>query len=248
VAVTQDSTQDLTAAYLATISGTLIERMGITVVEASAQRVVGTMPVAGNTQPYGLLHGGASCVLAETIGSFGAALHAGPGRFTVGIEISATHHRAAASGLVTGVATLLYGGRSVATYEVVISDDRGRRVCTSRLTCLLSDRVPASDGAGGLFPPAGAAADTVAARTTATGTTAAGTSAARTAAAGTDAASAVTEDSITDRESPPDNHATGGTGRATAPGGHSDAGHTPGGGTDAGQSPGGHTGTTGEAR
>jgi uncharacterized protein (TIGR00369 family) len=105
------------------------------------------MPVEGNTQPYGLLHGGASCVLAETIGSLAAALHAGPGRLTVGIEISATHHRAAAAGQVTGVATLLYGGRSVASYEVVISDERGRRVCTSRLTCLLSDRGPAAGGA-----------------------------------------------------------------------------------------------------
>src|SRR5205085_6873971 len=104
--------------------------MGISIVEASAQRVVGTMPVAGNTQPYGLLHGGASCVLAETLGSLGSALHAGPERATVGIEISATHHRAVASGRVTGVATMVHGGRTVTTYDVVISDDRGRRVCT----------------------------------------------------------------------------------------------------------------------
>src|ERR1700684_3757273 len=75
--------------------------MGITVLEASAERVVGTMPVEGNTQPYGLLHGGASCVLAETLGSLGSALHAGPDRFTVGIEISATHHRGAPAGLAT---------------------------------------------------------------------------------------------------------------------------------------------------
>jgi uncharacterized protein (TIGR00369 family) len=148
VTVEQETMQRLMDAYRARIAGTLIERMGIALVEASPQRVVGTMPVAGNTQPYGLLHGGASCVLAESLGSLGAALHAGPDRFTVGIEISATHHRAAAAGLVTGVATLLYGGRSVATYDVTISDDRGRRVCTSRLTCLLSDRAPGA----GLFP------------------------------------------------------------------------------------------------
>lgn len=121
---------------------TLVERMGISVLEATPDRVVGAMPVAGNTQPYGMLHGGASCVLAETLGSLGAALHAGPDRFTVGIEISATHHRAATSGQVTGVATRLHGGRTVTTYEIVISDDQGRRVCTSRLTCLLSDRLP----------------------------------------------------------------------------------------------------------
>ncbi|HZC27946.1 MAG TPA: hotdog fold thioesterase, partial [Actinopolymorphaceae bacterium] len=92
---------------------------------------------AGNTQPYGLLHGGASCVLAETLGSLGSALHAGLDRVTMGIEISATHHRAATSGSVTAVTTRLHGGRTVTTYEIVISDDHGRRVCTARLTCLL---------------------------------------------------------------------------------------------------------------
>ncbi len=122
--------------------GTLTQRMGIEITEASAERVVGTMPVAGNIQPYGLLHGGASCVLAETLGSVGAALHAGPGRVTVGIEINATHHRAARSGLVTGVATQVHAGRTLATYEVVITDERGRRVCTARLSCLLRDAVP----------------------------------------------------------------------------------------------------------
>jgi 1,4-dihydroxy-2-naphthoyl-CoA hydrolase len=123
---------------------TLANRMGITITEASAARVVGTMPVAGNTQPYGLLHGGASCVLAETLGSVGAALHAGLDRFTVGIEISASHHRAAATGQVTGVATRIHGGRTLATYEIVITDDSGRRVCTARLSCLLRDAVPAA--------------------------------------------------------------------------------------------------------
>jgi 1,4-dihydroxy-2-naphthoyl-CoA hydrolase len=115
------------------------------IVSASAAEVVATMPVAGNVQPFGLLHGGASCVLAETIGSLGAALHAGPGRAVVGIEISATHHRGARDGEVTGVATLAHGGRTLATYDIVISDAAGRRVCTSRLTCLIRDTVP---GAG----------------------------------------------------------------------------------------------------
>ena len=95
---------------------TLAARMGVRITEASAERVVGTMPVQGNTQPYGLLHGGASCVLAETIGSTGAALHAGRHRFAVGIEISATHHRAASQGVVTGVATQVHAGRTLATY------------------------------------------------------------------------------------------------------------------------------------
>jgi uncharacterized protein (TIGR00369 family) len=126
----------------------LPHRMGIKMTEASALRVVGTMPVQGNTQPYGLLHGGASCVLAETLGSTGAAMQAGPGRVAVGIEISATHHRAASAGQVTGVATRLHAGRTLATYDIVITDDRGQRVCTARLSCLFRDAVP---GAG---PPA----------------------------------------------------------------------------------------------
>src|SRR5262249_6759667 len=109
------------------------------ILEASPERVVGRMPVAGNTQPYGLLHGGASVVLAETLGSTGAALHAGEGRIAVGIEINATHHRSATSGHVTGVATRIHGGRTLATYEIEITDEGGRRICTSRLTCMLRD-------------------------------------------------------------------------------------------------------------
>jgi uncharacterized protein (TIGR00369 family) len=119
--------------------GALGERMGITLVSASAEEVVATMPVEGNTQPYGLLHGGASVVLAETVGSIAAALHAGPSRVAVGIEISATHHRAATSGTVTGVATPVHRGGTLATYDIVISDEQDRRVCTARITCLLRD-------------------------------------------------------------------------------------------------------------
>ncbi|MEU7691195.1 PaaI family thioesterase [Microbispora hainanensis] len=117
----------------------LHRRMGLAILEASAERVVGRMPVKGNTQPYGLLHGGASCVLAETLGSTGAALHAGPGRIAVGIEINATHHRSATSGHVTAVATRVHGGRTLATYVIEITDDEGRAVCTARLTCMLKD-------------------------------------------------------------------------------------------------------------
>jgi 1,4-dihydroxy-2-naphthoyl-CoA hydrolase len=121
---------------------TLAGRMGIKVIEASPERIVGTMPVEGNTQPYGILHGGASCVLAESLGSLGAALQAGPDRFTVGIEINATHHRSVSSGVVTGVATLVHGGRTMATFDIVITNEHGKRVCTARLTCLHRDAVP----------------------------------------------------------------------------------------------------------
>jgi len=129
--------EQVRAAFAAAGRNTLVDRMGITLVEATAGRVVGTMPVAGNTQPAGVLHGGASCVLAETLGSLGAVLHAGPGKTPVGVDINATHHRGPVSGEVTGVATLLHGGRTMASYEVVITGEQGRRVCTARLTSLL---------------------------------------------------------------------------------------------------------------
>jgi 1,4-dihydroxy-2-naphthoyl-CoA hydrolase len=119
--------------------GTLAERMGIEIVEASAQRTVGRMPVAGNTQPYGLLHGGASAVLAETIGSIASALHAGPDRVALGLELSCSHHRAQRDGVVTGVATPIALTRSVASYDIRITDEAGKPVCTARLTCLLRD-------------------------------------------------------------------------------------------------------------
>jgi 1,4-dihydroxy-2-naphthoyl-CoA hydrolase len=120
--------------------GRLNEKMGIELVEVSAERVVGTMPVTGNTQPYGLLHGGASVVLAETLGSVGSAVHAHPDRLSVGVDINATHHRAATAGTVTGTATAVHLGRTSASYEVVITDERGKRVCTSRITCVLLPR------------------------------------------------------------------------------------------------------------
>ncbi|NUO34684.1 MAG: hotdog fold thioesterase [Dermatophilaceae bacterium] len=122
--------------------GTLLERMQIEIVEASPERLVATMPVAGNTQPYGLLHGGASVVLAESLGSIGAQIHAGPGRVAVGLDINATHHRAARTGVVTGTATLLSAGRTLVSYEVVVTDEDDRRICTSRITCLLRDAAP----------------------------------------------------------------------------------------------------------
>jgi 1,4-dihydroxy-2-naphthoyl-CoA hydrolase len=134
--MTAEKMQEL---FLSGGGGVLGHRMGIEISEASPERVVGTMPVEGNTQPYGLLHGGASCVLAETLGSVGAVLHGQTvdRQFGVGVDINATHHRAARSGLVTGVATPVHRGRTMATYEVVITDEGGERVCTARITCLL---------------------------------------------------------------------------------------------------------------
>nr|WP_223203463.1 hotdog fold thioesterase [Cellulomonas soli] len=116
-----------------------MERMGITFVEVGARRTVATMPVAGNTQPFGVLHGGASAALAETVGSYAAQVHAGPGRLAMGIELNATHHRSVREGVVTGTATALHLGSTLASYQVVVEDSGGRLLCTARLTCMLVD-------------------------------------------------------------------------------------------------------------
>jgi uncharacterized protein (TIGR00369 family) len=132
--VTQDAVE-----FMQATMGELNEKLGVVFVEATPERVVATMPVEGNRQPYGLLHGGASVALAESLGSCLAALNCPPERSAVGIEINATHHRSALSGLVTGVTTPVNVGRTLVTSETVVSDDQGRRVCTVRLTCMLRE-------------------------------------------------------------------------------------------------------------
>lgn len=121
--------------------GALDKKMGIEIIEASPNRLVGTMPVEGNTQPIGLLHGGANVVLAESLGSIGTQLHAGPTRKIVGVDINATHHKSATSGIVTGVATAITLGKTLCSYQVEITNEKGERTCTARITCLiLADR------------------------------------------------------------------------------------------------------------
>jgi len=149
-------TTNLAEHYNALSAGTLSERLGIVLTEVGPERVVGTMPVAGNTQPYGMLHGGASCALVETLGSIGAVAHGmRHGRIATGVEINASHHRAARTGLVTGTATALSLGRSLASYQVEIVDEAGDLVCTARITCMLRDRPPgeADPGSGVAQPP-----------------------------------------------------------------------------------------------
>lgn len=121
--------------WFARMHSALDAKMGLEVLELTAERVVGRMPVQGNTQPMGLWHGGASCVLAETLASIGAAAHALPDRLAFGVDINATHHRSAATGWVTGTATALRLGRTVVTYDVILADDSGKRICTARVTC-----------------------------------------------------------------------------------------------------------------
>lgn len=121
------------------MQGALGQKMGIEFLHVSPELTSARMPVAGNTQPYGLLHGGASGVLAESVGSVAASMHAGPGRLALGIELSLSHHRSARQGYVQAVATPLSVGRTLATFHIAITDDDSRPVCTGRLTCLLRD-------------------------------------------------------------------------------------------------------------
>jgi 1,4-dihydroxy-2-naphthoyl-CoA hydrolase len=120
--------------------GALTDKMGIDFLELGADRSVAKMPVEGNTQVLGLLHGGAHVVLGESLGSISAAIHAGPGRYVVGIEINATHSRSITEGWVTGTCTALVLGRTLATHEIVMTDDQGRRLSTVRMTNMLRDQ------------------------------------------------------------------------------------------------------------
>jgi uncharacterized protein (TIGR00369 family) len=122
--------------------GEFNEKIGLEILEVGPDRIVATMPVDGNRQPLGLLHGGANAAMAEAIGSVAAVINASPGRVAVGLELSCTHHRAARSGKVTGVCTPLHVGRTTATFETVITDEEGRRTCTARLTCVIRDSTP----------------------------------------------------------------------------------------------------------
>jgi 1,4-dihydroxy-2-naphthoyl-CoA hydrolase len=128
--------QDIPAEY-AELNSALDTKMGFELLLLKPEIVVGRMPVAGNTQPYGLWHGGASCVLAETLASLGSFMYAQPDRISVGVDINATHHRSVTAGWVMGTATALQLGRSVASYEIVITNDADERICTARVTCQL---------------------------------------------------------------------------------------------------------------
>ena len=135
-----DLDPELFERLVTTGGGALTRRMGIEFLELTAERSVATMPVEGNTQVIGLLHGGAHVVLGESLGSISSAIHAGPGRYAVGIEINATHSRSVTEGLVTGTCTALVLGRTLCTHEIVMTDEQGRRLSTVRMTNMLRDR------------------------------------------------------------------------------------------------------------
>ena len=134
-----DLDPELVERLITTGGGQLAKKMGIELIELSAERSVATMPVEGNRQVIGLLHGGAHVVLAESLGSISAAIHAGPGRIAVGIEINATHSKAVSSGIVTATCEALVLGRTLATHSITICDEQGTRLSTVRMTNYLKD-------------------------------------------------------------------------------------------------------------
>ncbi|QWF85593.1 PaaI family thioesterase [Amycolatopsis sp. CA-230715] len=144
--MTEELTEEVRAQFAgidpAVADQQLNAKLGMELVEVTPERVVGTIPVEGNLQPYGLLHGGANAVLAEALGSMVAALNAGEGRVAMGLELSCTHHRAVREGIVTGVATPLHVGRGTVTVDIALHDEQDRRTCTARLTCVVRDRPP----------------------------------------------------------------------------------------------------------
>jgi 1,4-dihydroxy-2-naphthoyl-CoA hydrolase len=119
--------------------GELAVKMGMEFQELSASHSVARMPVDGNRQVIGLLHGGAHVVLGETLGSVSSAIHAGPGRYAVGIEINATHSRSVSDGFVVATCDALVLGGTLCTHEIVIRDEEGNRLSTVRMTNLLRD-------------------------------------------------------------------------------------------------------------
>ena len=130
---TYTSLDEVGRAIGGTLDRTLITRLGIEVLEASERTVTARMPVDGNLQPYGVLHGGATAALCETVGSIGASI-AAPDRMAMGIELNVNHLRSVGSGSITAVGTPLHSGRTTAVWDVRVTDDEGRLIAVSRLT------------------------------------------------------------------------------------------------------------------
>ena len=132
----------LIARLVDTQGGELARKMGIELLELGAERSVARMPVEGNRQVVGLLHGGAHVVLAESLGSMASAIHAGPDKIAVGIEINATHSRSVTEGFVEATCEALVLGRTLATHQITIRDQAGNRLSTVRMTNFIKDAKP----------------------------------------------------------------------------------------------------------
>ncbi|MBL8361811.1 MAG: hotdog fold thioesterase [Rubrivivax sp.] len=144
------SVETLTAIHV----DTAVQRLGIEFLEVGDDYVTARVPVDGRTrQPYGILHGGVSVVLAETLGSCGAARSVPPGFRAVGLEINANHLRSATSGWVTGTARPVHIGRSTHVWQIELVDDAGRPTCISRITMAILD-ARGAEGAAASKPAA----------------------------------------------------------------------------------------------
>lgn len=139
-----ESNEAAAAAMLASMQrmslGPLADKMGIQLLELSAERAVATMPVEGNTQPIGLVHGGAYVVLGESLGSTAANVHAQPNGYAVGIEINATHHKSATEGVVTGTCSAVKLGKTLTSHEIKVTNEAGELLSTIRITNLIRQR------------------------------------------------------------------------------------------------------------
>ena len=117
------------------LKGTICEVTGIEITEIGEDSLTGTMPVDARTiQPHGILHGGSSVVLAETLGSIAANYCCGEDQYCVGLEVNANHLKAVASGLVTATAKAVHVGRSTQVWEIRLQNEDGQLTCISRLT------------------------------------------------------------------------------------------------------------------
>jgi 1,4-dihydroxy-2-naphthoyl-CoA hydrolase len=121
------------------MAGTLMERLGIEWVDIGTERVVARLPVEGNTQVYGLLHGGATAALCESVGSFGTAVVAGLQKRVVGVELSVHHLRAVPRGHVICTGVPLRVGRQIAVWDMRVTDDEDRLVAVGRLTVAIQN-------------------------------------------------------------------------------------------------------------
>jgi 1,4-dihydroxy-2-naphthoyl-CoA hydrolase len=119
--------------------GTLVPKLGLEFLETGPDRMVARIPVEGNTQPYGVLHGGATAALCETIASVGTALAVETGKLVMGIELNVNHIRAVRDGHITATGVPLHVGKTTAVWDMKVHDDEGRLVAVSRLTLAIRD-------------------------------------------------------------------------------------------------------------
>ncbi len=129
-------------------SASIHELLDVEIIEAGPERVVMRLPVNWKVhQPYGILHGGVSALLAESAASFGAALAAEPGRSVVGIELNASHLRSVRDGHLTAEATPVRVGRTIQVWRISLTDDDGRAICEARCTLSAVGAPGGADGA-----------------------------------------------------------------------------------------------------